>query len=788
MRSTLFNTLLLAIAATAMLYPALSPGARADQTDGSAVKPARGTSFKYEGGQFLLDGNSIQLISGEMHYPRIPPEYWRQRLRMAKAFGLNTITTYVFWDIHEPEKGKFTFKGVADVAKFIKIAQEEGLFVILRPGPYVCAEWDFGGFPYWLLNEKGMTIRTRDPKFMEYTQRYFTELGKQLVPLQVSNGGNILMVQVENEYGSYGSDRVYIGMVRDALIKAGFTAPLFMCDGGSQLASDYVKGLLPGENGGSGPEIKANIDKYYPGGPYFVPEYYPGWLDHWGAPMVRVGQAGIVRSTDRMLRGGISFNYYMFHGGTNFGFTNGANFGSGFEPDITSYDYDAPLDEAGRATPKYMAIRAAIQSFLGTTLPAVPAPNPIITIPEFALKRTGSLLGTLPKPILSQKTRSMEELGQDYGFLLYRTKLRGPLEGKLNIKDVRDYAVVLLDGKRIAVIDRRRKTPVPVISLAGGEHTLDILVENCGRINYGGLLLDNHKGITEYVKIGETDILGWEIYRLPFRDVSHLTFDGKETDGPTLRQGEFNLTQTGDTYLDMRGWGKGVVFVNGHNLGRFWEIGPQQTLYLPAPWLKRGENEVTVLDLTPNGKSSVAGLSEPRLDELHKEEPIVKLRKTPAVLPRPSAFTPVKTGEFTAADGPQNVQFGQQKGRYICFEARSSYDGDYASCAELYLLDSSGKPISRDTWKIYYTDSEETAQEDGSADNLIDGDEGTIWHSVWSENHAGLPHFVVIDLGKETTFSGLQYIARKGNKPAKTKGYALYVSDQPFTATGTSIQ
>ncbi len=748
----------------------------------SDVKPASAKSFEIKAGSFLLDGKPIQLISGEIHYPRIPHEYWRQRLRMAKACGLNTITTYVFWNMHEPEKGKFNFKGDADVAQFIKIAQEEGLFVILRPGPYVCAEWDFGGFPYWLLNEKGMTVRTRDPKFMEYTQRYFSELAKQLIPLQVDHGGNIVQVQVENEYGSNGSDLVYMGMVRDALLKAGFTASLFMCDGGSQLANDYLEGLLPGENGGSEPQIKANIDKYYPGGPYFVPEHYPGWLDHWGAPMVRVSTASVVRSAERMLNGGISFNYYMFHGGTNFAFTNGANFGGAFEPDITSYDYDAPMDEAGRATPKYMAIRNVIGSYLKTPLPAVPVVNPAIAIPEIKLGMVGSLAGTLPAPVVSAHLKTMEDLGQDYGFVLYRTRLHGPIGGKLAIKDVRDYAIVLLDGKRIAVIDRRRKTTAPEITAGTGEHTLDILVENCGRINFGSLLTDNHKGITESVKLAGTELTGWQMFKLPFANVAKLRFDGRDGDGPTLRQGHFEISTLGDSYLDLSGWNKGVVFVNGHNLGRFWGIGPQQTLYLPAPWLKKGVNTVTVLDLLPGEKRTIAGLTEPRLDELHKEEAIVKKRSTPPTIPAPIAAEQVVSGEFKAGDAPQDVKFGQRSGRYVCFQAKSSYDGDYASCAELFLLDANGKPLARDGWKIYYTDSEETAQEDGSAENMIDDDEATIWHSVWSENHPPLPHFVVIDLGKQTQFSGLRYISRKGDKPAKTRGFALYASENPFTA------
>jgi beta-galactosidase len=757
--------------------------APAAPTGHRSVAPVHAQTFAVKDGRFLLDGKPFNFISGEMHYARIPAAYWRQRLRMARACGLNAITTYVFWNVHEPEKGRFNFKGDADIAKFIRIAQEEGLWVILRPGPYVCAEWDFGGFPYWLLNEKGMTLRSRDANFLRYTGRYLSELGKQLAPLQVTHGGNILLVQVENEYGSYSNDKVYMGAIRDAVVNAGFSVPLYTCDGGSQMPAGYLPGLLPGLNGGSGPEVRETIDKFYPGGPYMVPEYYPGWLDHWGEPKSKVGAAGVVRNTARMLASGISFNYYMFHGGTNFGFTNGANFGGSYQPDITSYDYDAPLDESGRPTPKYFQIREAIRKHLppGETLPDVPPSPPVVAVPRFDLNEAGSLFGALPQPIRAENVKSMEEIGQDYGFILYRTTLQGPLMGKLTLQNVRDYAVVLLDGKRIGLLDRRRKEKSLPISLPAGRATLDILVENCGRINYGPLLTDNRKGITEAVRIGDRTLMGWEIYPLPFKNITGLKLDGGQTEAPTFRRGHFRLEQVGDTFLDMRGWVKGVVWINGHNLGRYWGIGPQQTLYVPGPWLKRGVNEVLVLDLAPNGQSSVAGLTAPILDELHPEERARQARRLPSSLPKPTAAQIVAHGEFSTDDRPQNVRFDKRSGRYLCFQALSSYDGDYASCAELYLLDDHGMPLPRDAWSIYYTDSEETAQEDGRAENMIDDDADTIWHSVWSEAHTPLPHIVVIDLGKETTFSGARYVARHGDKPGKTKQYALYVSDTPFT-------
>lgn len=761
--------------------------ANAAQARNTSLAPINAKKFEISGGQFLLDGKPFVFRSGELHYARIPAAYWRHRLRMAKACGLNAITTYVFWNVHEPEKGKFNFKGEADIAKFVKIAQEEGLWVILRPGPYVCAEWDFGGFPYWLLTEKDMVVRSRNPAFMKYAERYFKELGRQLAPLQVSRrGGGIVMVQVENEYGSYSNDKVYMGMVRDAIRKAGFVEPLFTSDGGSQMPAGYLPGVLPGENGGSGPNIKATIDKYFPGGPYFIPEYYPGWLDHWGEPKSKVGTDGVVRSTIRMMESGISFNYYMFHGGTNFGFTNGANFGSNYQPDLTSYDYDAPLDEAGRATPKYMKIREAIQKSLPSVvvLPEVPAANPIISVPRFELSESCSLFENLPKPVLSENVRSMEEVGQDYGYILYRTTLQGPLSGKLVLKNLRDYAVVLLNGKRVGFLDRRRASQSVSVNVPAGNATLDILVENCGRINYGPQLTDNKKGITESVRIGEKILTGWEIYSLPVKSVSNLKLDSSQTEAPTFRRGRFHLNSTGDTYLDMRGWFKGAVWINGHNLGRYWQIGPQQTLYVPGSWLRKGENEVVILDLAPDNQHSVEGLTNPILDELHSEEPIRKARALPTLLPHPTSDEKIAEGEFTKSDVPQDVLFGKHIGRYLCFEAVDSYDGDYASCSELYVLDANGKALARDNWSIYYASSEESAQEDGSAENMIDDDSGTIWHSVWSLPHSSLPHIVVIDMGKETVISGIRYVSRRGDKPGKTRKFAIYLSKAPFSASG----
>jgi beta-galactosidase len=461
---------------------------------------------------------------------------------------------------------------------------------------------------------------------------------------------------------------------------------------------------------------------------------------------------------------------------------NGANFGGNYQPDLTSYDYDAPLDEAGRATPKYDAIRQVLRAHLppGETLPEVPQPNPVIRVPRFELNDAGSLLGTLPAAVKSENVRPMEELGQAYGFILYRTTVQGPLTGTLTLHELRDYAVVLVNGKRAGLLDRRRGGKGLSLNLPAGSVTLDLLVENGGRINYGPLLTENKKGITGSVRLGETELKGWEIYPLPLERVDRLRFDGRETDGPTFRRGTFSVENVGDTFLDLRGWTKGVVWINGHNLGRFWQIGPQQTLYVPGPWLRRGANQLVVLDLAPSGQKSVEGLDEPVLSELRPEAPRHASRPAPNPRPALAAAERVATGEFGSGEAAQDVRFPARSGRYLALQAIDSYDGDYASAAELYLLDANGKPLPRDAWKIYYASSEESAQEDGNAENLIDDDPDTIWHTVWSQAHPSLPHFVVIDLGHEMTSSGLRYLARRGEKPAKIRHFAAYLSSRPF--------
>jgi beta-galactosidase len=582
-------------------------------------------SFQLADSVFLLDGKPFQIISGEMHYPRVPREAWRQRMKAAKAMGLNTIGTYVFWNLHEPQKGLFDFSGNNDIAAFVKIAQEEGLWVILRPSPYVCAEWEFGGYPYWLQNEEGLTVRSKEKKYLQEYKSYITEVGKQLAPLQVNHGGNILMVQVENEYGAYGSDKEYLGINRQLFIDAGFDGLLYTCDPELSLAKGSLTGLLPAVNGLDKPSrIKPLVRSVNAGkGPFFVAEWYPAWFDWWGTKHHTVPAEKYTPGLDSVLSAGISINMYMFHGGTTRGFMNGANYNdrNPYEPQISSYDYDAPLDEAGNPTPKFTEFRKVISKHLpaGEVLPPVPAAKPSIAVPAIRFVSTTNLFDVLPPAKTNATPLTFEDLQQAYGFVVYRTAVNGGSNGVLRIKDLRDYAIVFINGKRVGILDRRLKQDSLLLDLPAGKPTLDILVENLGRINYGPYLLKNKKGITGEVSLNNINLKEWQMFSLPFDNLQSLSFRNSKPGGnvPVIKKGSFNLETVGDTYLDMSNWGKGVVWVNGHNLGRYWNIGPQQTIYLPAEWLKKGSNEIIVLELLKPEVSQLQGIQKPVLDRIN---------------------------------------------------------------------------------------------------------------------------------------------------------------------------
>lgn len=579
-------------------------------------RPAHTFGWKDE--HFLLDGRPFLIRSGEMHYPRVPRPYWRDRMRKMKALGLNTLCTYVFWNLHEPRSGQFDFSGNLDLAEYLRTAHSEGLWVLLRPGPYICSEWDFGGLPAWLLADPAIQVRSADAKFLEAAHRYVERVGREVRSLQVTHGGPILMVQVENEYGSFGSDKQYLGAVRKMIQNAGFDVTLYTSDGSgkSNLAGGTLDGVLSVINFGdtSNPEREfANFADFRQNVPRMCGEFWVGWFDHWGERHHTTAPARSAAGLEWMLSRGISASLYMVHGGSSFGFMSGANDGRVYEPDISGYDYDSPLDEAGRPTAKFQALREVLRKYAEAPLPELPAPLPIVEVPRFPLRESAPVASRLGRPLLSPSPLSMEAAGQSYGYILYRKRIERAFRGPLEIAAVHDYAVLYQGDRRLGTLDRRLHQDRLDVDLEAGQ-TLDILVENLGRTNFGPLLISDRKGIVGRVTLDGEELKNWEVYPLPMENPGTWPFTEKPARGPALHRGVFQVKQLGDTFLDLRGWGKGAVWVNGHNLGRYWKIGPQQSLFLPASWLLSGSNQVVVLDLDEGGERSLAGMTDPVYD------------------------------------------------------------------------------------------------------------------------------------------------------------------------------
>ena len=586
---------------------------------------------------FLLDGKPFVIRSGEMHFNRIPHEYWRQRLQMAKAMGLNTVAVYLFWNYHEPEPGKFNWSGDHDAADFIRMAQEEGLWVILRPGPYVCAEWDFGGLPWWLLKDDGIQVRSRDPRFLAPARRYLAEVGKQLAQLQVTKGGPIILVQAENEYGSFGSDAEYMGDIQQALVDAGFDVPLYACNPRTKIGNGYRSDLFQVANFGPGiwPKAFPMLREYQKTGPLMSGEYYPGSVGIWGQKLDSIAALAFAQDLKLFLEQGVSFNIYMVHGGTTFGLENGGE--TPFKPFVSSYDFGAPISEAGWPTDKYFACREVFSKFLepGEKLPDVPATNPVIAIPPFGLTETAPVMENLPRPIADETPRPMENYNEELGCIMYRTKLPPGPAGVLHLFAPHDFGWCFLDGKQIGAVLDRRKHPGDLeevsVDLPARTNTvsLDLFVEAMGRPNFFGPGQLDRKGLRGPVLFDAKNgsawqmLKGWEVFPLPLdgAELTGLQFrkNSSSVAGPAFWRGTFELAKTGDTFLNLRTWGKGVVWLNGHCLGRFWNIGPQQTLYCPGPWLKSGRNEIIVLDALSPVEPKLSGLERPVLDELHPE-------------------------------------------------------------------------------------------------------------------------------------------------------------------------
>ena len=591
------------------------------------AQTAKTSPVTIAGSQFMRDGKPYQIISGAIHYPRVPREYWRDRLRKARAMGLNSVETYVFWNLHETRPGVFDFSGNNDVAAFVRMAQEEGLNVILRPGPYVCAEWDAGGFPAWLFADESLKVRTRDARFLAATDRYFSRLGQELAPLQAAHGGPIIAVQIENEYGTYGNDRLYMEQIHQSLVHAGLGDSIFFTsDGPKLLYKDALPGILPVINFGQGKALRSYAERFLnflyltsTMGPFhfdqpsMTGEYWAGWYDGWGSEHAHTDAVLQAREMGWMLDQGYSVNLYMFHGGTSFGFMSGAKIDDDtYLPLTTSYDYDAALDEAGRPTKKFYLFRDVIQHRTGITPPALPAPLPIANMAGFQLTESAPLWSNLPAPIAADHPRSMETFGQGYGYILYRKQLTGPVAGQLVVDDLRDYAAVYLNQKLQGTLDRRLKQTQLAMTVPAGPATLDILVENTGRINFGPLLQEGQAGITRSVSLAGRELTGWQVYCLPMTSPDGLTgWQTKAIPGPAFHRGTFTLASVADTYLDVSRLGKGFVWVNGHNLGRTWEIGPQLSLYLPAPWLQKGSNQVVVFDFSDLDAPQLRGVDNP---------------------------------------------------------------------------------------------------------------------------------------------------------------------------------
>lgn len=567
---------------------------------------------------FLLDGQPYQIIAGEMHPARIPVEYWRQRIQMTKAMGCNTISVYIFWNYHESEEGIYDFTtGNHNLKEFFSIVQEEDMWLIVRPGPYVCAEWELGGIPPYLLRIPDIKLRCMDPRYMAAAERYIGRLSEELKPFMITNGGNLLLLQIENEYGSFGNDRNYLSRLRDVWKSNGIDIPTFTGDGPTtyMLEAGSLPGSAVGLDSGSSPSHWELANKMNPGVPVFSSETYPGWLTHWGEKWVRPDTSDLLKEVKFLMDNKKSFNFYVVHGGTNFGYTAGANSGGkGYEPDVTSYDYDAPINEQGKATPKYTALRNLIGSYLpkGQKLPPVPYGIPAIEIPAITMELFSSVWDNLPAPVNSVQPKPFESYGQDYGFILYKTELIGHKKGKLTVTDIHDYATVFLNGTYIGSLDRRAGISTIDIPASNVEKpVLEIFVEAMGRINFAQYLIDR-KGITDRVTLNGMTLMNWQVYNFPMDNkfIYDLRSTSRTVNKPGLFfKGNFYANSTGDTFFDMSNYKKGIVWINGHNLGRFWEIGPQKRLYCPASWLKLGLNEIIVFDLHQTSRATISGMT-----------------------------------------------------------------------------------------------------------------------------------------------------------------------------------
>lgn len=568
---------------------------------------------------FMLDGQPLQIRSGEMHPARIPAEYWLHRIRMAKAMGLNTISIYLMWNHLEREPGVFDLQtGNRDFVHFIRLCQREGMWVYLRPGPYICGEWDYGGLPPYLLRKPDIRVRSKDdPDYMAAVRRYIDTIASLIHPLMAYNGGPVLMLQVENEYASFGHDLDYLKQLQALWEAHGIHGPFSISDGLGQLQQQHT--YLPGTALGLDGDTDFVTARAIAGeAPVWVGEGYPGWLTHWGdKDFQRIDYRATLR---KLLQQGRSFNLYVVHGGTNFGFTAGANAKgdySQFEPVITSYDYGAPINERGEATPDYHTFRALLAAHATQPLPDVPVPPPAIRFAAITPVAHASLWDNLPTAKAVRKPQANELLfAQDHGLVLYRRKIHAAAAA-LTIDGVRDYATVFRDGHYVDYVSRVQhsrlrqgdRVALPVI-VEDDESRLDILVDSFGHVGYGHAMADR-KGIVGSIRLDRDELEDWSVHSLPLDEgyVRQL----KPVITAPLRPGIFfkailRLDQLGDSYIDMSGWAKGYLWVNGQLLGRYWNLGPQQRLYCPASWFRHGDNELLIFDLHQTVAAPIHGV------------------------------------------------------------------------------------------------------------------------------------------------------------------------------------
>ena len=799
------------------------------------VAMAQKGTFEAGKGTFLLNGKPFVVKAAEIHYPRIPRPYWEHRIQMCKALGMNTVCIYIFWNIHEQEEGKFDFTDNNDIAEFCRVAQKNGMYVIVRPGPYVCAEWEMGGLPWWLLKKKDIRLREQDPYFMERVALFEEKVAEQLAPLTIQNGGPIIMVQVENEYGSYGEDKPYVSAIRDIVRKNfGKEVALFQCDWNSNFEKNGLDDMIWTMNFGTG----ANIDDQFrrlkqlrPDSPLMCSEFWSGWFDKWGGKHETRSAKDMVSGLREMLEKNISFSLYMTHGGTSFGHWAGAN-SPGFAPDVTSYDYDAPINEYGQTTDKFWELRTMLQGFSDKKLPTPPAAKPIISIPEFELTEFAPIYNGFDYDIYMQKDgmlhkeeivcapKTFEEVGFGWGSMLYSTRLPEiPVQSVLHL-DAHDYAQVFIDGAKIGTLDRRMGDKELMLPPIKKGQELQILVEAMGRINFGRAIKD-YKGIVanpyitasqggaplegfDNTEIAWTPKLWWNIpitesYDNAVEALSRETDKQKilseinairlgrnmrycsESEDLIFGRGYYrayvNINKVGDTFFDMSTWGKGMVYVNGHALGRFWNIGPQQTLYCPGCWLKKGKNEIIVLDILGPKEQKMAGLSRPIIDKLLDEEPPIHRKPGETLNLNGEKAAAVIT--FPKTNGWKSAKFDKPvRGRFVCIEAIGNSNDELACIAEIYFKDENGERLSREPWKVRYADSEDIQSGNHSADKMYDLQESTYWAT---QKGVRFPHFVVIDLGKVQTLTEFEYLPRmESNVPGAVGSFRIYAKEKDF--------